>query len=480
MQSDVRTRPSSVPVCFDLDGTLVRTNTLVEAILSLIKRQPYTLLVLPLWAIRGQAFLWSRIAEHDPLDAARLPYNSEVVQLLRAEQQKGRPTVLVTGAHQTVADQVARHLGGFTEVIGTSGPIHLQGQAKCERLSAEYGTGGYDYVGDSSADLCVWRESRKGVVVSASPRLMEAARSLSCDITLLEETRTSKERAIFRAIRPQQWAKNLLVFVPVVLGHQFAVAIWLKAALCFAALCLAASAAYMCNDLLALEADRKHALKSHRPLASGELPLEHGILLAAGLAAAAAFLAWVCSPPTLAIITAYLVMTVLYSVWLKKLLAVDVLVLSGLYCFRLFAGSVATRITLSPWTLAFAMFLFFSLALMKRYTELRNLQTEDPAAAERRGYRPEDMPLIAAFGAASGMTAVLVVALYLNSQNVRHLYSRANVLWAVCPVVMLWLTRLWLLANRGELHEDPVLFALRDRWSLSLGALAATAILIAL
>ena len=285
-----------------------------------------------------------------------------------------------------------------------------------------------------------------------------------------------------QALRPHQWVKNLLVFVPLILAHQLThMDSLLRAGLAFLATCIAGSGAYLLNDLLDLGADRLHAAKRGRPFASGGLPLEMGLLLGPALMAAGLTIAWLARPAAAGTLCAYLAASLLYSIWLKKLPVVDVVLLAGLYCLRLLIGGEASAIPLSPWTVAFSMFLFLSLALMKRYSELHGLKTrQGEEAAERRGYAVADMQSVSSLGTASGMTAVLVIALYVNAAEVRTLYGHPNVLWLVCVIVLLWIARLWLIAGRGELGEDPVLFAIRDPWSVVLGALSGLVLLLAL
>jgi len=289
-------------------------------------------------------------------------------------------------------------------------------------------------------------------------------------------------RLFLRALRPHQWVKNLLVFVPLILAHQLAHRDALaRAGVAFLATCIAGSGAYLVNDLLDLKADRLHATKRGRPFASGDLSPVTGWLFAPGLMAAGLAIAWLAHAAAAGALGIYLAASLLYSVWLKKVLAVDVILLAGLYCLRLLIGGAASAIELSPWTVAFSVFLFLSLALMKRYSELHGLKTRHgEEAVERRGYAVADMQSVCSLGTASGMTAVLVIALYVNAAEVRTLYGHPNALWLVCVIVLLWITRLWLIAGRGELGEDPVLFAVRDPWSVALGALSGLVLLLAL
>jgi 4-hydroxybenzoate polyprenyltransferase len=284
--------------------------------------------------------------------------------------------------------------------------------------------------------------------------------------------------SILHAARPHQWLKNLLIFIPLVLGHAFGLEVWAQAGIAFLAMCLASSGTYVVNDLIDVEADRAHPIKQRRPIAAGKLPPRLGGVVAGALFAGAFSVAFFMSAAVGMAVFSYVALAFAYSMWLKTLLAVDVLLLAGLYCLRLKIGGLASGIPISPWTLTFAMFLFVSLALMKRYAELHNARSAGAFASGRRGYRIEDLPAISSLGCASAMTAVLVIALYVNGDDVRRLYERPNLLWGICVVVLLWVMRLWLLTNRGEMHEDPVLYALKDRWSIAL-AFAAGILLVA-
>jgi 4-hydroxybenzoate polyprenyltransferase len=292
---------------------------------------------------------------------------------------------------------------------------------------------------------------------------------------------TEYPQQIWSAARPHQWLKNLLVFAPAVLGHARSADVWGQAAIAFIAMCFASSAAYVVNDLVDLPADRAHPTKQYRPLASGRLGRGFALAIASASLVCALLAGWTISAAVAGGILGYIALTVAYSFWIKTILAIDVLLLAGLYCLRLEIGGLATRIPISPWTLTFAMFLFVSLALMKRYAELNNIlssgvRSSGSRALSRRGYRTEDLPAIGSLGSAAAMTAVLVIALYVNAESVRTLYSRPDLLWIICAIVLLWIMRLWLLTNRGEMYEDPVLFALKDPWSIAL-ALAAAIVL---
>jgi 4-hydroxybenzoate polyprenyltransferase len=467
---------TSAPLCVDLDGTLLKTNTLIERLAAWMARRPLLLFALPFWLLRGRAYLWRRVAPQARLNVASLPYRTEVLDFILAQRDAGRSVVLVSGAPEAVATAIADRLGGFAAVLSGVGKAQ-----RAQLLVARFGARGFDYIGHSSADSAVWRSARKALVAGGSPAVLRELRNAEADVSVLAP-RAPYLRLFLQALRPHQWVKNLLVFVPLALAHQLTnTDSLLRAGVAFLATCIGGSGAYLCNDLLDLEADRLHAVKRLRPFASGDLPLEAGVIMGPGLMGAGLATAWLAHPAAAGILGVYLVASLLYSAWLKQLLAVDVILLAVLYCLRLLIGGEASTIPLSPWTVAFAMFLFLSLALMKRYSELHGLKARQiEQAAERRSYTVADMPSVSSLGTASGMTAVLVIALYVNAAEVRTLYGHPNVLWLVCVIVLLWISRLWLIAGRGELGEDPVLFAVRDPWSIVLGLLSGLVLFLAL
>ena len=282
--------------------------------------------------------------------------------------------------------------------------------------------------------------------------------------------------AAIRAMRPHQWAKNLLVFVPMVLAQKYDIDTITQASLAFLGFCACASAVYLLNDMLDVESDRLHPRKRDRPFANGTLHMPFGIALVALLTLTALAVASLANPRCGALLAGYFAANVLYSTWLKSQPLLDVIMLSGMYGLRLETGAVATKTPLSPWLLAFALFFFTSLAFAKRYVELRQLEAAGAAETSGRGYRVVDASLIESLGPASGYVAVLVLALYMNSDQMHAIYGDGRLLWLLCPLVLYWITRVWLLAKRGELDDDPVVFALRDKASLVVALLAAALI----
>lgn len=463
-----------VPLCVDLDQTLVSTSVSHECVLSCIRRNPLLLFVIPFWLVKGRVYFWARLARCSVVDPATLPYRPEVLAYIQAEKRRGRDVVLVTSAHRLIAERVADYLGVFSRVVATDDSQYCAAGIQAARLVDLFGAAGFDYAAASRRSLPVWYAAGIGILVNATRAAGSRLDRVEIPHTSLDCRNTPAWAALIRAIRPHQAVKNLLVFAPVFLSHRWGEPrVIANALLTFAALCCASFAGYIINDLLDLEADRHHATKRTRPIAAGMLAIPVAGLLAVALLAAALGLGLAVSVEIATMVSGYLLITLLYSLWLKTVVAVDVALLAGLYCYRVYAGGVATGIPISPWTLAFSLFLFLSLALMKRYAELHAAST-GAASAKRRQYRDADKPTLVSLGNASALTSILVIALYANSTDVRILYKAPNLLWLVCPLVLVWIMRLWFIAGRGEMHEDPVLYAVSDPWTYGL-ALASVA-----
>lgn len=467
---------SDLPLCVDLDGTLLRGDSLVEALVRALRSDPALLLRLPGWLAGGRARFKERLAAATTLDPATLPYNDPFLEFLKQQRAGGRTLYLVTASHRTPAGAVARHVGLFDEVIASDGTVNLKGRRKRDELVRRFGEGGFDYAGDAAADLEVWSAARRVLVVNPSRRLR---RRIGDRVTRVFETpRRSLPRLVLEAMRVRQWVKNLLLLLPVALAHRVTDPGPLgRTGLAFLAFGLTASAVYVLNDLLDVEADRRHPTKHRRPFASGELPLGAGLalvplLILPGLGIAATLL----PRSFLGVLLLYFALTTAYSLFLKEIAIVDVLLLAGLYTLRIIAGAQAAGVVVSEWLLAYSMFVFLSLAAVKRYAELRRLRAADDPTAKvwGRGYVAGDLELMVPIGLASGYLAVLVLALYISSNAVTELYSRPFLLWFVCPLMLYWISRVWLLAHRGEVEDDPLAFAVRDRttWVVALISVA--------
>lgn len=469
--SEINRKEVRRPLCVDLDGTLVKSDTLMDSLLLLARNRPGALLRLPFWLLRGKAVLKAEVSARVSLDVAHLPWNRTLLEFLETERGAGRRIFLATGADRRVADRIAEHLSVFDGVLSSDGKTNLTGNSKLERFRQSFGEHGYDYIGNAAPDLPLLEHA--GTAMIANPVFPLRARLRSRGIAVAREfdDRAPLTKTLLKTIRLHQWAKNLLIFVPMLLAHVLRAGDFAIAALAFVSFSLGASATYILNDLLDIEADRRHPRKRLRPFAAGDLPVTGGIaigaiLMAASLAIAAAllptaFLVW---------LVLYMATTLSYSLYLKRVVLVDVILLSGLYTVRLLAGAAATRVTISPWLGAFSLFLFLSLAMVKRFSELENNRAAGQTPATGRGYLLADMEQMRSFGTASGYASVVVFSFYIGAHDVTTLYRHAARLWLITPLMILWISRMWLLASRGELDEDPVIFAVTDRMSLLIGA----------
>jgi 4-hydroxybenzoate polyprenyltransferase len=461
----------AVPLCIDLDGTLIRSDLLVESALQLLRTNPLYLFRFAGWLLRGKAHLKQEIAQRTSLDVAALPYEQRLLGWLH-ENAGSRHRVLCTASDRKFADAVAAHVGGFDEVLASDGEHNLSGRNKARVLCERFGERGFDYAGNEARDLPVWSCARRAIVVNAPAGLARRAGGVS-EVEHVFERHGSRLHAWLRALRLHQWLKNLLIFLPLLTAHLvLAPGAVLRSALAFLSFCICASGVYLLNDLLDLDADRRHPRKRLRPFAAGALPLTAGLVAAPLLTLAAFALALAISPLFAAVLATYYALTLAYSFALKRIAMLDTVVLAGLYTIRIVAGTAALQIATSFWLLAFSMFLFLSLAMIKRYTELAALLKVGDSRSAGRDYVVDDLPLVQSLGGASGYLAVLVLALYINSTASEALYRHPQVLWLLCPVLLYWISRAWLIAHRGEMHDDPVVFATTDRISRLLLALA--------
>jgi 4-hydroxybenzoate polyprenyltransferase len=455
------------PLCVDLDGSLVKSDTLLEGLALFARRHPSELWRVPLWLAGGRARLKSEIARRAPLDIAHLPYNAVLLRYLQAKRRAGRPIYLTTGADGALARRVAAHLGVFDDVLASDGAVNLTRTQKLARLEARFGA--FDYVGNSTADLPLLAKARSAMVANPTRGLLVALRMRRIPVARSFIDRRPLMRTVLKAIRFHQWAKNILLVVPLLLSHQLRVAPAVAVMTAFFCFSFMASANYLVNDLLDIESDRRHPGKRHRPFASGDLPVSTGIALAALLAAASLALLPLLARAFAFWLGSYIFCAAAYSVVLKRVAIVDVLVLSGLYTIRMLAGGAATGTAISPWLAGFSSFLFLSLAMVKRFSEIENLRERGAAVTPGRGYLVADLEQIRAFGTASAYAGVLVFSLYITRPDVTALYKHGERLWLIVPLLVYWLNRVWLLASRGELDEDPVIFALSDGVSIAVG-----------
>ncbi len=468
----------AVPLCVDMDGTLVKSDTFLDSLCVLLRIHPFSLLRIPGWLISGgKARVKGAIASISPLDATHLPYNQAVLHFLIEQHRLGRPIYLVTGADASLANRVAAHLGLFSGVMasngengssGQTGSVNLTGSHKLAALQDRFPS--FDYIGNSRPDLPALSHSRHAYIANPTLGLRMALKARNLPTAQRFVDQRSLVSTLFKAIRTHQWAKNVLLFLPLLLSHHVSLKAIVAAIEAFFCFSFIASANYLINDLLDIENDRRHLKKRLRPFASGDLAVSSGLgMVLLLVAASCALLPQL--PATFALwLLIYTTTTSAYSFYLKRVPLVDVLVLSGLYTVRMLAGSAATETFISPWLSGLAIFLFLSLAMVKRFSELASLRERGIANSHGRGYLVSDLEQIRAFGTASAYAAVVVFSLYISRPDVSALYRHSGRLWLIVPIMLYWLNRVWLLASRGELDEDPVVFAIRDPVSLMLAA----------
>jgi len=459
---------SHIPICVDLDGTLVRTDTLLEAFIKMVKRQPLTLFASVWWLRRGRSYFKHQIGRRVSIDPRLLPYNQAVLQWIKQEKATGRQICLATGSDNQIARSIADHLQIFDQVIGSDGTNNVAGQGKADALVKRFGHKNYDYAGNSRADLPVWRAARQAIIVNAPPAVAASADRLGNVVKKINNSpNTSTFDISLRSIRVHQWVKNFLLLVPLFASHQFTDSVLLIRALVgMVVFSLTASAVYLLNDMLDLESDRSHPQKKNRPLAAGLISIDRAAALAVALLFISLVVSYFFLPLSfLLLLLIYLVLNFGYSVSLKKILWVDVIVLSGFYVIRLLAGASAVGIVTSIWLLAFAGLIFFSLALVKRSSELFRAAAGNRGRVAGRAYSVGQARPVLTLGVSSGYASLLVFGFYINSTAATPLYSRPQLLWILLPVLFAWITRIWLLAMRGRINEDPIVFAGQDSFS---------------
>lgn len=458
----------------DLDHTLIKTDLLFEALLKLIKKYPLTLFLLPFWLLGGKVLLKKNIFNKVEIDPETLPYNQKLFDFLKNEKENGAKLILATASPQRFADKIAAHLKIFDEVFGTTDKLNLKGSNKAKLLVEKYGEKGFIYAGDSKADYKIWDLASGAITVD---------RNVSSKYNVIKEFKT-KDKAyiisLIKQIRVYQWVKNILLFLPLLMAHNTILEPYLDIFIAFLSFSLIASSVYVLNDLLDLDSDRVHPRKKNRPFAAGALPIRDGlayfpILLLFGFA-----LAYYLLPSDFFVtVLIYYIITTLYSFKLKKIALVDVLTLGALYTIRIIAGGRAADVEISPWLLAFSMFIFMSLAFVKRYTEMLLMVTENKKKSSGRGYEIGDSNLLLSFGSASGLMAVLVFALYTNSEIVKSLYSHYEFLMLIDVLLIYWIARMWLLSHRGKMTDDPIVFTVKDSVSWVLGMIVIAIVLLA-
>ena len=465
------------PLCVDLDGTLIKTDLLFESLLKLVKQNPFAIFLVFIWLLKGKAHVKSQIAQRVYIAAKTLPYNQEVIEYIKNNSRK---TILVTGSNWRLAVEVAEHLGIFHDVIASDEHINLTKSNKRDHLVDRFGENGFDYIGNDKDDWAVWTAARNILIVSKDNKYLKDTQKIFTP-TKVFKLPDITFRDFIKAIRVHQWVKNLLIFIPFLLEHQLNNISEIQVlVLGFFCLSFLASFTYIINDLLDLESDRQNETKKLRAFASGKLSIKQGLGIMILLLAAVISIAPLLPMPFLLVMGAYFISTLSYSFYFKSVAMLDVCVLASLYTLRVIGGGFAINSELSFWLLAFSMFFFLSLAIAKRVSELENLKQQKRQSSNGRAYQVIDLPMLTSAGVSSGILSIAVVALYINGEKVLQMYPLPQALWLICPLLLYWIGRVWMITARGEMHEDPILFAIRDNTSILTAFFAVLVILSAL
>lgn len=471
---------STAPLCVDLDGTLIKTDTLYESILLLISKNILLIFILPFWLSKGKAYFKSMLAKHCVPDATKLPYRTEVLEYIQQRKNTGCEICLVTAANENIAKSVYEFTGIFDSYHGSNESTNLKGASKAKLLCAKYGDKQFDYIGDSRSDLIIWQHCRKPIITGKLVNNRFINQKLKNSACIDSKYHSNHAIFILKSLRIHQWIKNTLIFIPLISSLTiFRFEYLISALYAFMSFSLIASAIYLVNDMLDIENDRYHTTKMNRPFANGDMNIIEGVIIVPVLILASLLIAINMLPLAfLMTLLTYLAITIMYSIFFKKIVLVDVITLSFLYTMRIISGAFATGINLSFWLLAFSMFLFTSLAILKRYSELQRIYTTGDERPGGRGYKASDIRILQSMGITSGYLSVLVFALYINSPSISELYINPEFMWIICPLLLYWIGRMWMQGERGNIVEDPVIFAAKDKYTYLVFILSSVFILL--
>ena len=458
---------NNIPLIIDLDGSLIRTDTLFESCLLFIKKYPLRAFALLKWFWGGKAHLKNKLSKYVLPNAELLPYRTEVLELAQEAKRYGKKVYLITGANQKIADEISKTKNLFVTAIGSTTDLNLKGENKLAKIREVLGTKKFDYIGNSKSDLPIWSEARTAFICSNNKILRKSLKTISPNIVDIELERKPALQQSIKALRIYQWSKNVLVFLALFMSHRILeIDLLVKNLVAFVSFSLIASSVYILNDLFDLESDRKHPTKKHRPFASGLIPIISGVLSVPVLLCCGFLLSLFLLPNNFTLVLLlYFITTTAYSLYLKEILFIDVILLGALYTLRIIAGGLATGVEVSSWLLGFSGFFFLSLAFMKRYTDLLLFKRNSQEELFGRGYAIEDMDFVQKIGIASGFISLLILALYITSEQVFVLYSRPLLLWLTIPAVLYWLMRMWYMAHKGKMTDDPIIYAIKDKSS---------------
>lgn len=453
---------NNLPLCVDLDGTLIKADMMFDSVALLIKKNPFYLFIIPFWLSRGKLFLKEQLIKNVHQDIDNVPINQDVVDYLIDEKKNGRNIILVTATMQNYADEFKEKFDFFDEAVGSKGGINLVGIQKAEYLKNRFGDRGFDYIGDSSKDLYVWKFAANALIVGNNQEIIDKAKQISNVIKIWEDDNESKISIIYRQLRVYQWVKNLLIFLPALLAHNLELSTYFNLILSFFSFSFVASSIYIFNDLMDLNSDRNHEIKKNRPIAAGKFKISDAFIYSFFLMIVGILISAFVNSSFMIVLIIYIISTFAYSIYLKKIYIIDIITLAVLYTLRLIAGSATSGEIISEWFAAYSLFFFFSMGALKRFTELKNSKKEKLSG---RGYLSDDIDLIKSMGISSSLISVLVMVLYINSSTISQLYPNPKFLYLIIPILLHWVLRVWILADRSLMNEDPIVFGIKDKSS---------------
>ena len=457
------------PLCVDLDGTLLLGDSLWYAMATLLHKAPLAFLRIALTLLKGKAFFKAALCQEALNYDIVFSFNDGVLEWLKKEKEAGRPLYLVTGADRRIAEIVMDQVGIFSGKMTSDGQTNLTGANKARALEDKFGPNSYDFVGDSIKDLPACRQAQKVYLVRPTRSLLNKYSAQGIEALTPWGMAKSQPAQLIKSMRPHQWAKNVLIFAPLILAHNFELLTIAKGVVAFIAFCLLASSVYLGNDLLDQESDRRHPHKRNRPIASGALNPNIALAFALLFLAVSLLLSFLLNIAFFLTLISYAIVNLAYSTYLKRSTIVDVLILAGLYSLRIFAGGVATQVAISDWLIIFSIFFFLNLAFLKRFIELGHMTDDEQMPG--RDYFGSDRLFLLICGVSSGYLSILVFLLYLTSPHALGLYKHPKLLLLICPILIFWVSKIWLSAHRGLIDGDPVMFALKGRQGYLVGVL---------
>lgn len=465
-----------VPLILDVDGSLLLTDLLFENLWSALRADFLVTVLVVLASLRNPARLKHSLRMISSPDIRSLPIRAPVLDFARQAATSGRQVTLVSGADQALVDELAHVLGFVGHHFGSDGKTNLTGAKKARLLVSQFGEGGFDYVGNASADLAVWAHARRCVVVAPGRQLSRRVAALDKPVEVVGSR--WKLSSLIAEMRPHQWAKNLLLLVPLLAAHGAPIPGLLSALVAIVAFCAGSSSLYLVNDLLDLGDDRRHPEKKARPLASGALPIGVAMFASVCLGAVALSISWTVGPEVTGLLGLYLTISLTYSLFWKHIKWVDLFVLAALYVLRVLTGAAATKIEISGWLVAFCFAVFFALTIVKRLTDLARAASDGTLPG--RGYARTNMDGLQYIAGLATFTSIAIYLAYSFSPHAAELYSSPGMLRLAAVPIGVWLLRMIILGRQGREDFDPMIFVAHDRVGQAIMAAGVAMVLFAI